>query len=51
MSESLYCRLPGSKFIKKEAVAQVFSCKFCEVFKNAYFVKHLRPVAFGNNLG
>ena len=24
-------------FIKKEAVAQVFSCEFCEIFKNTFF--------------
>ena len=25
------------KFIKKETLAQVFSCEFCEMFKNAFF--------------
>ena len=24
-------------FIKKETPAQVFSCEFCEIFKNTYF--------------
>ena len=24
-------------FIKKEALAQVFSCEFCEIFKNTFF--------------
>ena len=29
-------------FIKKEALAQVFSCEFSETFKNTYFKEHLR---------
>ena len=28
-------------FIKKEALAQVFSCEYCEVFKNRFFMEHL----------
>ena len=24
-------------FIKKEALAQVFSCEFCEIFENTFF--------------
>ena len=24
-------------FIKKETLAQMISCEFCEIFKNAYF--------------
>ena len=24
-------------FIKKETLAQVFSCEFCEIFKKSYF--------------
>ena len=31
-------------FIKKETPAQVFSCEFCEIFKNTYFYK-TSPVA------
>ena len=27
---------------KKEIVAQVFSCEFCDIFKNTFFTKHLR---------
>ena len=27
---------------KKETLAQVFSCEFCEIFKNAFFIEHLR---------
>ena len=29
-------------FIKKETLAQSFSCKFCEIFKNIFFAEHLR---------
>ena len=29
-------------FIKKAALAQVFSCEFCEISKNAFFTEHLR---------
>ena len=28
-------------FIKKWALAQVFSCEFCEIFKNTFFIEHL----------
>ena len=29
-------------FIKKETVTQVFSCEFCEIFKNIFSIEHLR---------
>ena len=32
--------------IKKEALAQVFSCEFCEIYKNTFFTEHLRANAF-----
>ena len=28
-------------FIKKETQAQVFSCEFCEIFKNTFLTDHL----------
>ena len=28
-------------FIKKETLAQVFSCEFCEIFKNTFFIEYL----------
>ena len=31
-----------SFFIKKETLAQVFSCEFCEISKNTFFTEHLR---------
>ena len=33
------------EFIKKETRAQVFSCEFCEIFKNTFFTEHLRMTA------
>ena len=32
---------------KKKALAQVFSCKFCEISKNTFFTEHLRTTASG----
>ena len=29
-------------FIKKETLAQVFSCEFFEIYKNTFFTEHLR---------
>ena len=28
-------------FIKKETLAQVFSCEFCQIFKNIFFTEHI----------
>ena len=33
------------KYINKETLAQVFSCEFCEIFKNTFFTGHLRATA------
>ena len=32
-------------FIKKEALAQVFSCEYCEISKNTFFTEHLWTTA------
>ena len=32
-------------FIKKETLAQVFSCKVWEIFKNTFFTEHLWKTA------
>ena len=32
-------------FIKKEALAQVFSCEFCEISKNTFFTEHVWATA------
>ena len=33
-------------FIKKETLAQVFSCEFFEISKNKFFIEHLWMTAF-----
>ena len=30
---------------KKDSLAQVFSCKFCEISKNTFFIEHLQMTA------
>ena len=30
------------RLIKKETLAQVFSYEFCKIFKNTFFIEHLR---------
>ena len=32
-------------FIKKETLARVFSCKFCQISKNIFFIEQLRVTA------
>ena len=32
-------------FTKKEALAQVFFCEFCEILKNTFFTEHLWTTA------
>ena len=34
-----------SFLLKLQALAQVFSCEFCEIFKNIFFTEHLWAVA------
>ena len=33
------------KLQKKEALAQVFSCEFCDISKNTFFTEHIRTTA------
>ena len=43
--ESLFNKLAGLKvfnFIKKRLQTQVFSCKYYDIFKNSFFIEHLR---------
>ena len=37
--------LEACNFIKKETLAQMFSCEFCEISKNTYFTEHLWTTA------
>ena len=34
-----------NNFLKKETLAQVLSCEFCEIFKNTYLAEYLRTAA------
>ena len=36
-----WCRSQACNFIKKETLAQVFSCEFYEIFNNTLFTEHL----------
>ena len=35
----------ASNFIKKETLAQMFSCEFCEISKNTFSTEHLSETA------
>ena len=36
------------KFLKKEIPMQLFSCEFCEIFKNTFFIENLQATASEN---
>ena len=38
-------QVSACNFIKKETLAQVFFCEFCEISKNTFFIEHLRNTA------
>ena len=38
----IFQKIQACNFIKKEILAQVFSCEFLEIFKNNFFKEHLR---------
>ena len=42
---TLLKKRPWHSFIKKETLAQVFSCEFWEIFKGTFFTEHLRRTA------
>ena len=39
--EAVVQRCSVKKVLKKETLAQVFSCEFCEISKNTVFIEHL----------
>ena len=39
------CIISNCNFIKKETLAWVFSCGFCEISKNTFFTEHLWTTA------
>ena len=42
---SLLIKLQACNFVKKETLAQVFTCEFCEIFKSTFFTEHLWTTA------
>ena len=38
--------MEACNFIKKETLAQVFSCQFSKISKNTFFTEHLQATAF-----
>ena len=45
MPETLFKKVASLRpatLLKKEALAQVFSCEFIKIFKNTFFTKHFR---------
>ena len=49
MPESLFKNVAGGYFIKKETLAQLFSCEFCKIFKNTFFNR--TPLVAASELG
>ena len=43
--EAVVQRCSTKKVLKKETLAQVFSCEFSEISKNTFFKEHLRTTA------
>ena len=41
--QRLFFNKVACNFIKKESQAQVFSCGFCEISKNAFFTERTSP--------
>ena len=42
------CQSQACNFVKKETLAQVFSCEFCEISRNTFFTEHLWATASQN---
>ena len=38
-------RPQACNFVKKQTLAEVFSCEFCEISKNTFFTEHLCATA------
>ena len=48
MLESLF-NLSCLQLYEKVTLTKMFSCEYCEIFKNNYFEEHLRASAFVHN--
>ena len=42
VSFSIKLQASACHFIKKETLAEVFSCEFCKISKNIFFTEHLK---------
>ena len=42
---SVLIKLQACNFIKKEALVRILLYEFCEIFKNTFFIEHLRTIA------
>ena len=49
MPQSLFHKVESLRTttLLKKTLAQVFSCEFCEIFKNTFFTEHHRATTFG----
>ena len=45
MCQSLFFNKVVDNFIKEKTLAQLFSCEFCEIFKNIFLTEHLLEIA------
>ena len=45
LQKNTCARVSFFNFTKKEALAQVFSCEFCEILKNTFFTENLWTIA------
>ena len=45
LCRTLFFKPKACNFIKKETPAQMFSCEFCEIFRNTFFTEHLWKTA------
>ena len=41
----VFLEIQACNFIKKATLTQVFSCEFCEISKNTFFIEHLWATA------
>ena len=46
-SQENICARDLKKNLKKESLAQVFSCEFCKISKDTVFTEHFRTIASG----
>ena len=49
MPEPFFNKAQACNFIKKETLAQVFSCEFWNISKNTFFTEHIRTTASGES--